>query len=45
MEFVVQAAGVADWISVLVSSPERGGGRPTVRTARPCSPGGRLQSR
>lgn len=42
MQFVVEAAGVADRVSVAVAPPERGGGRLTVRAAGASAPRRRL---
>lgn len=34
MKFVVETAGIADWVTVRISSPERCLGRVAIRTAR-----------
>lgn len=39
MEFIVEAAGVAHWVSICIAPPECGGGRLTVSTTGACSSG------
>lgn len=43
VQFVVETASVANGFAVLVSPPQRRGGRFAIRTARPGSTGSRLQ--
>ena len=43
MQFVVETAGVADGLPVLVPPPERGGGGLAVGAARPLPPRRGLQ--
>ena len=45
MKFIIKTTGVTDGLSVLVSSPESGGGGFTVGTAGPFSSGRRLKVR
>ncbi len=45
MQFVVETASVADWVAILVASPQGGGGRSAVRTVRTSSARGRLQNK
>ena len=45
MKFIIKTTGIADRLSVLVSSPQSGGGRFTVGTAGPFPPGRRLKVR
>lgn len=41
MQFIVEAAGVAHWVSICITPPECGGGRLTVSTTGACSSGSR----
>lgn len=43
MQLVIEAAGVAHWISISVAPPERGGGRLAVSATGARSSGCRLQ--
>lgn len=43
MQFVVETASVANGLAVLISPPQRRGGRLAVRATGPGSSGGRLQ--
>lgn len=43
VEFHVEATGVADWLSLCVSSPKGGGGGVTVGAGQADPPRGRLQ--
>ena len=43
MKFIIKTTGVTDGLSVLVSSPESGGGGFTVGTAGPFPAGRRLK--
>lgn len=43
MQLVVEATGIAYWVSICVAPPECGGGRLTVSTTGACSSGSRLQ--
>ena len=45
MKFIIKTTGIADGLSVLVSSPQSGGGCFTVSTAGPFPPGRGLKSR
>ena len=45
MKFIIKTTGITDGLSVLVSSPQSGGGSFTVGTACPFPPGRRLKSR
>ena len=45
MKFIIKTTGVTDGLSVLVSSPESGGGGFTVGTAGPFPSGRRLKVR
>ena len=45
MKFIIKTTGIADRLSVLVSSPQSGGGGLTVGTARPFPSGRRLKIR
>ena len=44
MKFIIKTTGITDRLSVLVSSPQSGGGCFTVGTAGPFPPGRRLKS-
>ena len=45
MKFIIKTTGIADRLSVLVSSPQSRGGRFAVGTAGPFPPGRRLKVR
>lgn len=42
MQLIVEAAGVAHWVSICIAPPECGGGRLTVSTTGACSSGSGL---
>lgn len=43
MKFVVKPTGIADWVAILISSPQCGRGCSTVGTTGSRSPGSRLK--
>ena len=43
MEFHVESAGITDWLSLCISSPQSGGGGVTVSAGQAHPPRGRLQ--
>jgi hypothetical protein len=44
MQFIVESTGIADWFSILVTTPQRGHGGLAVSAARARPPRRRLQA-